>query len=297
MTLRILLAESETEDVLFLRDVLEEMEGGIYWSSWVHIEVFDAPTWKFAEAILSTEPIDIALLDLNLPDSRGAETFRRSQSAAPHVPVVLLVEEADVELAERLVRDGAQDFLVKKQVDCAPLAHAVRSALDRNRLLAAARAATMTDPLTGLLNLAAFQALADRDRRLAERLGKRMAVIVAEPRNLAGISRTYGEQRRDLTLVETADQLRVLAGPIDLVARISEGRFGISVFETDAEPIEAACARFEEGCARQTLAAGSAIFDPHRPLTLDRLLEAASLGLGPLEAGMPGMAAQSVRAS
>ena len=79
-----------------------------------------------------------------------------------------------------MVRDGAQDFLLKREVDCAPLARAIRNALERHRLLAAARVTSMTDQLTGLLTRPAFLTLAERDRLLAERLGRKMMVLMAE---------------------------------------------------------------------------------------------------------------------
>src|SRR5207249_4136275 len=82
----------------------------------------------------------------------------------------------DEAMATRLVRDGVQDFLLKKQVDCAPLAHAIRNAVERHRQLTAARAAAMTDSLTGLLNRSSFLTFGDRDRKLAERLGRRLMV-------------------------------------------------------------------------------------------------------------------------
>jgi len=272
MTIRVLLAESDTEDVLFLRDVLEEMESSEFWSGWLHLDVFDAPTWAFSEAILATEPIDVVLLDLKLPDAEGAECFRLAHMVAPHVPVVLLVEEANVDLAARLIREGAQDFLIKKHIDCEPLAHAMRNAIERHRLLSAARAAAMTDSLTGLLNRAAFQMFADRDRRIAERTGRRMAVMVVEPREY---SAARSEQHKDLALVEAADQLRTFSGPTDLVARIGEDRFGIAVLETDAESIEKACVRYCSAFGSRALRAGSAVFNPYQPVSLDALLELA----------------------
>src|SRR5258708_32708935 len=109
MTIRVLLAESDMEDVLFLRDVLEEMESSEFWSGWLPLDILDAPTWAFSEALLATEAIDVILLDLKLIDLGGAACFHRAQAAAQQIPVVLLVEEEDVALAERLIREGAQD--------------------------------------------------------------------------------------------------------------------------------------------------------------------------------------------
>jgi diguanylate cyclase (GGDEF)-like protein len=275
MTLRILLAESDADEALFLHDVLEEMEGGEYWRGWPHVEVYDAPTCGGAETILRTEPIDIILLSLSLADAPGAEAFRRVHRAAPHVPVVALAGPAEVETAERLVRNGAQDFLQKGQIDCGPLAHAVRNAVDRQRLLMAARAAAMTDPLTGLLNRAAFQVLADRDRRIADRSGTRIAILTVDAPNVSGLGGVHAEQRRDLELVEAADRLRAMASPEDLVARIGERQFAVCVVETPAESIEAAWARFQRPTGLQAPAIGVAVFDTNNPVTLEALLAEA----------------------
>jgi DNA-binding NarL/FixJ family response regulator len=293
VTLRVLLAESETEDILFLRDVLTDLEGARCWGDWVHLEVFHAATWADTSALLASEAVDILLLDPDLRDSQGAETLRRAQASAPHVPVILLVEPSATSLAERLVRDGAQDFLLKKEVDCAPLARAIRNALERHRLLAATRATSMTDQLTGLLTRPAFLTLADRDRLLAERLNRRMLVLLAErvePAVLASSTLSHGDQRRDLALVEIADDLRALAGPAALVARLDHARFGLAVFDTEAETVEDIRARLYTATTGDKIVFGAAVFDPHRPVSLDVLLEQAVLNLRPRSrgSGMPG---------
>ena len=286
MSLRVLLVESDAEDVLFLQEALAEIEGGRYWSNWVRIETLHADTWAKAGTILSNEDLDLLLLDLNLADTRGAETFRRAQAAASQVPVILLTCAEDAEMAARLVRDGAQDFLIKKQIDCAPMAHAMRNAIERHRLLSATRAASMMDSLTGLPNRGGFLTFADRDRKLAERLGRRLMVLVAEPKNLAEITATYGDQRRDLTLIEAADHLRGLLGPADLAARITETHFALTIFDTDVEPVESAWARFHSNAAAHRIGIGAAIFDAAHPASLEVLIDQAESDLAPAALAM-----------
>lgn len=281
MSLRVLLVESDVEDVLFLQEALAEIQSGRYWSNWVPIETLHADTWAKAGTILANESLDLLLLDLDLTDVQGAETFRRAQAAAPQVPVVLLTCAEDAEVAARLVRDGAQDFLIKKQIDCAPLAHAMRNALERHRLLSATRASSMIDSMTGLPNRGEFLTFADRDRKLAERLGRRLMVLVAEPKNLSEITAAYGEQRRDLTLIEAADHLRGLVGPADLVARIAPTRFALTIFDTDLEPVEAAWARFHSTTAAHRIGIAAAIFDAAHPASLDVLIDQAESDLNP----------------
>jgi len=282
VTLRVLLAESGTEDALYLREVLTELDGSRCWSDWVHLEASHAATWADTAAILATEAVDVLLLDPDLRDSQGAETFRRVQAAAPHVPVILLVEPSATALAEHMVRDGAQDFLVKKEVDCEPLARAIRNAMERHRLLAAARATSMTDHLTGLLTRPAFLTLADRDRLLAERLNRKMMVLVAERTSSAAVdggASHHDEQRCDLALVEAADDLRRLAGPGALLARLNRSRLGLAVLDTPAEPVEEIRARLRTAATDGQLGFGAAVFDPQQPVSLDALLDQAALNL------------------
>jgi PleD family two-component response regulator len=281
MKLRILLIERDQEYALFLREVLTEIKPGRFWSNWVSFETLEAACWSEASAIISNESIDVILLDPDLPDRQQAETFRRIQTFAPQIPMILLVRPEDDHLAARMVRDGVQDFLSKNHVDCAPLAHAIRNAIERHKLLTAARAAAMIDSLTGLPNYSGFLLFADRDRKLAERMQRRLMVLVAEPMNLTEIVDADGEQRRDLTLVDAADRLRSLAGPTDLLCRIAEIRFGIAVLDTDAEPLEVARARIRSGAAPHCLQIGAAIFDTSHPASLDVLLEQAALDFAP----------------
>jgi len=290
--MRVLLIESEPEDVLFLRDVLMEIGEGRYWSDWVQMEILHAGSWTDAASILAKEPVGVMLLDLDLPDSQGMDTFRRAQNAAAGVPVVLLLGAAEGPLGARLIRDGAQDFLIKKQVDCVPLAHAMRNAIERHRLLTAARAAATHDTLTGLLNRAGFYASADRDRKLAERLDRRWMVLVAEPRNLDDGVAWHGEQRRDLALVEAADHLRSLAGPADLLARIDTTRFAMTIFDTEQESAEEAWARIHSALLRHRIVVGSAIFSEDHPATLDTLVAQAAREITNVE---PARKAASVR--
>ena len=81
--------------------------------------------------------VDIALLDLSLPDSHGFDTFSRAQERAPQVPVIVLTGFEDETLAVRSVREGAQDYLVKGSVDGPLLVHAILYAIERKQVAGA----------------------------------------------------------------------------------------------------------------------------------------------------------------
>src|SRR5579859_2800750 len=88
---------------------------------------------RLAEALdyLERERPDVVLLDLNLDDSCGYETFRSMREAAPRTAILVLSGSDDEELAIRTVREGAQDYLVKGSFDGKLLLRAIRYALER----------------------------------------------------------------------------------------------------------------------------------------------------------------------
>lgn len=90
---------------------------------------------RLAEALdhLEADHTDVVLLDLNLEDSSGYETFYRVQQAASKAAILVLSGSDDEELAIRTVREGAQDYLVKGSFDGRLLLRSIRYAIERKR--------------------------------------------------------------------------------------------------------------------------------------------------------------------
>lgn len=86
-------------------------------------------------AALTAETPSVVLLDLNLPDSRGAETFRKVLEHAPNVPVVVLSGQDDEALAMKAVHQGVQDYLVKGNISSKHLERSIRYAVERQALI------------------------------------------------------------------------------------------------------------------------------------------------------------------
>lgn len=101
----------------------------------VHVNC--VPRLSDALACLDVETPMLVLLDLNLPDSHGAETFRRIMQKAPNVPVVILSGQDDEALAMKAVHQGVQDYLVKGDITSKHLERALRYAVERQGLLRA----------------------------------------------------------------------------------------------------------------------------------------------------------------
>jgi diguanylate cyclase (GGDEF)-like protein/PAS domain S-box-containing protein len=123
----ILLIEDNRGDARLLREMLnEEVAKGI--------ELTHANSMKDAEEKLATKSFDAILLDLGLPDAEGLGAVRRAHAAAPQVPVVVLTGLDDEGLALRALQEGAEDYLMKGQIDARGLVRALRYAVERKTM-------------------------------------------------------------------------------------------------------------------------------------------------------------------
>jgi diguanylate cyclase (GGDEF)-like protein/PAS domain S-box-containing protein len=77
---------------------------------------------------------DVILIDLNLPDGAGLEVCQRMRRAAPRTPIIVLTNQNSEDLGNRALREGAQDYLIKREVDGPLLGRAIRYAIERTRV-------------------------------------------------------------------------------------------------------------------------------------------------------------------
>lgn len=152
---RILLIEDNPSDVDLFRLTLAKAERAGLIFSLTQAE-------RSAEALeqLHHQPFDIIFSDLNLPDSQGTETFIRLLAQAAHIPIVILTGQSNDEIALQAVQLGAQDYLVKSEVNSPILIRAIRYAIERHRVSAAFR--RQNDYLT-LLHEVALELLRQPD--------------------------------------------------------------------------------------------------------------------------------------
>src|SRR5271156_2033473 len=87
-----------------------------------------------AEKLLSERAFDLILLDLGLPDSQGLDAVRRAHAVAPRMPLVVLTGMDDESLAAQALQVGAQDYLIKGQIETRGLLRALRYAVERKNM-------------------------------------------------------------------------------------------------------------------------------------------------------------------
>ena len=126
MIVRLLLVEDNPGDALLLQQSLETAYPGRY--AIVHVA-----TLAEALAALAGDAFHAVLLDLGLPDSQGMHSADAIRAAAPALPLVAMTGLDDEDLASEAIRRGAQDYLLKGQVDAPLVARSIRHAIERMR--------------------------------------------------------------------------------------------------------------------------------------------------------------------
>jgi DNA-binding NarL/FixJ family response regulator len=126
-SVNILLVEDNPGDALLVRELLKEV------SSFPYVLVHAETLAKAAE-ILGQSPLDVVLLDFSLPDGQGMRLIQSVADADPDVPIVIFTGLDDENVGLEAVREGAQDYLVKGQIDGRVLIRTIRHAIERKRM-------------------------------------------------------------------------------------------------------------------------------------------------------------------
>ncbi|MFI7598329.1 PP2C family protein-serine/threonine phosphatase [Actinoplanes sp. NPDC049681] len=121
--LRILLVEDDEGDAFLVRELLAEAGASF--------DLQIATTLREARAMM--RGVQCVLLDLGLPDAEGIDGLRKLLGVAGGAAVCVLTGRSDEHLGVQAVAEGAQDYLVKGQVDGVLLVRALRYAVERKR--------------------------------------------------------------------------------------------------------------------------------------------------------------------
>ena len=224
-SLSILLVEDNPGDARLLREALQEIDARTF-----ALEHCDSLT-QALQALIQRK-YDLGVLDLGLPDARGLEVVRRVREAAPDMALVVLTALDDEELAIQSLQEGAQDYLVKADVDSGSLWRALRYALERHQLQIGLFNLALIDDLTGLSNRKGFMNLATQHLQLAVRKGLGFLIGFIDLDGMKHINDTFGHQEGNLALVETAGVLRNSFRQSDILARYGGDEFAVLI--TDA---------------------------------------------------------------
>jgi diguanylate cyclase (GGDEF)-like protein len=139
--------------------------------------------------------------------------------------VVVLTSRTDEALGLQALHEGAQDYLIKGELDPRLLTRALRYAIERHRMQAALQSESLTDELTKLHNRRGFMALAGSHIKSAERTKKPFALVFIDLDGMKDVNDTLGHVEGDRALVEAAGLLSKCVRQSDIVARFGGDEF------------------------------------------------------------------------
>ena len=128
----VLLIEDDAEQTRIIRAMFDEQGSQSF-------ELTNVECFRDAETYLAGHPVDIVVLDLGVPDLKSADldamqAVTRTRATAPHASIVLLCNLDDEPKAIQAIHDGAQDYLIKGQIEPRKLMRALGNAVERTTI-------------------------------------------------------------------------------------------------------------------------------------------------------------------
>lgn len=245
---------------------------------------------KLGEALvlLVQEDFDLILVDLLLPDSQGLDTFLQVYEHTPEIPIVVATDLEDRSLALEVIRQGAQDYLLKSDLDGDKLERTLLYALERNRYRAVLHNLSLRDELTGLLNRRGFLSLAGQHLKIAQRSEWKIMLLFADLDGLKTINDHFGHAEGDRALRGVAGILRKTFRASDLLARLGGDEFIALALNVTPPGIEAISNRLRQKVDQYnaqshryqiSLSFGVAQFGAEEQLSLDAMIAKADKAL------------------
>jgi diguanylate cyclase (GGDEF)-like protein len=222
---QILLVEDNRSQALMMERMLGE--GGL------ELEVFHVGSLADAKQHLAGARVACILLDLTLPDADRLDGLAEIKNLAPEAPVVVVTADNDSGRGIKAVQSGAQDYLLKGQLDSAQLCRSVRFAIERARAEQQLAHRALHDDLTGLPNRVLFldrltYALAQNAREESQ-----VGVFFLDLDGFKGVNDRLGHLAGDTLLRAMAARLLGWVRPGDTVSRFGGDEFTVLVREVE----------------------------------------------------------------
>lgn len=281
-SLRVLMVEDDDDFVRVVSKILAIEK------AWP-IDIFHA--WSMSEAVQKMREDDYSavLLDLNLPDSVGLDTFMQIRLHAPHIPIVVLSANKDFWTAIQSVREGAQDYLLKSELSGPLLARSLYYSVERNNVIETLRRLSLLDELTGLYNRRGLISLSEQHMSLALRTQRTLMVVYADVDGLKSINDRFGHAAGDEILVRAASVLRRTFRRSDIIGRIGGDEFVVLAIDASPKKINGVIDRMNQAQTVEndlhhnpyvlSLCAGVEQIDPSMPLSIEEWISRADQAL------------------
>ncbi|MBN1689602.1 MAG: GGDEF domain-containing response regulator [Dehalococcoidia bacterium] len=216
--INIVLVEDNPGDARLISELLKDVKGGRYQLE--HVDRLSSGAEHIRKG-----PVDVILLDLGLPDCSGLDGLTTVKGIAEQVPIVVLTGLDDEAVAVAAVQTGAQDYLVKGQVDGNLLWRSIRYAIERKQLEQRLAYVATHDTLTGLPNRFLLTDRLDIAITQAERTHEKLAMLMLDLDRFKTVNDRLGHTIGDRLLKQAGDRLTAVVRGYDTVARLGGDEF------------------------------------------------------------------------
>lgn len=183
-------------------------------------------------SLVEAKKYDTIFLDLNLPDGIGVEVVRQMHSKVPETPLILVTGTNDIDLAKQAIQEGAQDYLVKEDINSSMLVKSIHHSIQRQDLVNQLQAARQRehilathDPLTGLANRALLNQYLASNISRCRRSKCNFAVMFIDLDHFKEINDDHGHAAGDHVLSVVAHRLKTHLRESDFVSRVGGDEF------------------------------------------------------------------------
>ncbi|MDR4503029.1 MAG: EAL domain-containing protein [Nitrospirales bacterium] len=222
--LNVLLVDDDLDDGTLILEMIKDGLG-------TQFTFTQATSLREAFTLFQQSTFDILLLDLDLPQSLGLDTLRQLRQAHPSSAILILSGLEDEALAVQAVQNGAQDYLIKGQVNSHALSRAIRYAVERHRVHEQVTYQAHYDHLTGLANRGLFHERLHYALARCNRNDTAIALLFLDLDQFKAINDTFGHAYGDMVLKTVASRLKKCIREVDTGVRMGGDEFAILLDE------------------------------------------------------------------
>ncbi len=190
---------------------------------------------KSALTLVENQRYAAVLCDLNLPDSEGVITVERLHAVSPSTPLVVLSSMEGESVSLKAVQRGAQDYLVKSEIDGKKLLRALRYAIERKQIQSRLELLTHYDQLTGLANRTLFRHELRQALTRDEARGARTALLLLDLDRFKSINDSLGHNAGDTLLKHVASRVLSSVTEFEVVGRLGGDEFAVLVSNVSSD--------------------------------------------------------------
>jgi PleD family two-component response regulator len=239
--LKILVIESNFE-------FLDRIQRLLRRSSTERFELTHAVNLNESLEILEDNEFDAVLLDLVLPDSKGVDSIQHLITRTQDTAVITISERTDNRQAIISIQEGAQDHLIRSELNTRRLSQSIRHAIERQRIRHVLHQQSHHDDLTDLLNRRGFTSQAQGQLKLAQRAGWQLLLFFLDLDHLKNINTEFGHLEGDRALISVARILKQTFRTSDIIARIGGDEFVVLALDAPDTGIEIITSRLKTTC-------------------------------------------------